>query len=55
MMLKKLVFLALAAFLALFLMGLAPAPDNQEEFQKTLPLSPQGTFKIGRASCRERV
>jgi DUF4097 and DUF4098 domain-containing protein YvlB len=36
-------------------MGLAPAPDNQEEFQKTLPLSPQGTFSLKNVNGEVRI
>jgi hypothetical protein len=34
---KKLALLVAAALLALFFMGLTPAPDSQEEFQKAYP------------------
>jgi DUF4097 and DUF4098 domain-containing protein YvlB len=55
MALRKLVFLAVAALLALLFMGLTPAPDNQEEFQKTLPLSAAGTFSLKNVNGDVRV
>ncbi|MBP1766252.1 MAG: hypothetical protein H6P98_367 [Candidatus Aminicenantes bacterium] len=56
MSLKKLALLALAAMLALFFMGLTPAPeDSQEEFQKTLPLNSAGTFSLKNVNGEVRI
>lgn len=55
MTLKKFVFIALAALLALFLMGFAPAPDNEEEFLKTLPLGPGGSFSLKNVNGDVRI
>ena len=55
MVFKNLVFLIIVALLALLLMGWAPAPDSQEEFQKTLPLSPQGTFSLKNVNGEVRI
>jgi len=52
---KKLALLVAAALLALFFMGLTPAPDNQEEFQKTLPLSSAGTFSLKNVNGEVRI
>jgi len=52
---KNLIILAVVAFLALFLIGATPAPDDQEEFQKTLPLSSQGTFSLKNINGEVRV
>jgi DUF4097 and DUF4098 domain-containing protein YvlB len=43
---KNLIILVLVVFFALFFMGLAPGAEHQEEFQKVLPLSSQGTFSL---------
>src|SRR4030042_5649004 len=55
MSLKKLALLALAAILALFFMGLTPAPDSQEEFQKILPLNSAGTFSLKNVNGEVRI
>jgi DUF4097 and DUF4098 domain-containing protein YvlB len=52
---KNLVFVVAVAFLALFFMGLTPGSQDQEEFQKTLPLSPQGTFSLKNVNGEVRV
>jgi len=43
---KNLIILILVVFFALFFMGLTPGAEHQEEFQKVLPLSAQGTFSL---------
>lgn len=43
---KNLIVLLLVVFLALFFMGFTPDTENQEEFQKGLPLSAKGTFSL---------
>lgn len=43
---KNLVVLVLIMFFALFLLGLTPEAEHQEEFLKVLPLSSQGTFSL---------
>ena len=55
MQLKNLVILVLVVFFALFFMGLTPAAEHQEEFQKVLPLSSQGTFSLKNVNGEVRV
>jgi DUF4097 and DUF4098 domain-containing protein YvlB len=46
MRLKQLIILVLVVFFSLFFLGLAPAEEHQEEFEKVLPLSSGGTFNL---------
>jgi len=43
---KNLIVLVLVAFFALFFVGWTSTAEHQEEFQKVLPLSSQGTFNL---------
>jgi DUF4097 and DUF4098 domain-containing protein YvlB len=43
---KQLFFLALAAFVVLYLAAPSLQAEHQEEFSKILPLSPRGTFSL---------
>jgi DUF4097 and DUF4098 domain-containing protein YvlB len=52
---KNLVLIFAVALLALFFMGLTPGAEDQETFQKTLPLSPQGTFSLKNVNGEVRV
>jgi len=52
---KNLLILVLVAFFALFFMGFTTDAQNQEEFQKVLPLSSQGTFSLQNVNGAVRV
>jgi DUF4097 and DUF4098 domain-containing protein YvlB len=52
---RNFLILVVVAFLALFFMGMTPVSDAQEEFHKTLPLSPQGTFSLKNVNGEVRV
>ena len=52
---KNLIVLFLVVFFALFFMGLTSEAEHQEEFQKVLPLSSQGTFSLKNVNGEVRV
>jgi len=55
MQLKNLLVLFLLVFFALFFMGLTSEAEHQEEFQKVLPLSSQGTFSLKNVNGEVKV
>jgi DUF4097 and DUF4098 domain-containing protein YvlB len=55
MQFKNFLILVLVVFFALFFMGLTPEAEHQEEFQKVLPLSSQGTFNLKNVNGEVRV
>jgi len=55
MQLKNLLVLVLLVFFALFFMGLTSEAEHQEEFQKVLPLSSQGTFSLKNVNGEVKV
>lgn len=52
---KNLLIMVLLVFFALFFMGLTPEAEHQEEFQKVLPLSSQGTFSLKNVNGEVKV
>ena len=55
MQLKNLCILVLVMFFALFFMGLTSEAEHQEDFQKVLPLSSQGTFNLKNVNGEVKV
>lgn len=52
---KNLIMLVLIAFFALLFLGWTSGPEHQEEFQKVLPLSSQGTFSLKNVNGRVSI